>query len=197
MLLKSYVELGRKKKSNGRTTQKVLLIFQVASPHNAPAPQIQSFFAFHSPSVCLLGWCQVFLTRCHRDIASSAEVTAGRGTTEMGKRGGGEKWQNRQFERGGGRRWAIFSLSILQVQRANRYKKSAAVLKKEHGHHGNLDRSLCQNDNCSLLHPHLSHSQIALYSHEYFIFILLKQRSVPFVLPLLCILTRRKNHLVK
>lgn len=54
-----------------------------------------------------------------------------------------------------------------------------------------MDGGWFQNDNCSS--PSSSLSQIALYSHEYFIFILLKKRSVPFVLPLLCILTRSSS----
>lgn len=46
-----------------------------------------------------------------------------------------------------------------------------------HRHHGNFDGSLCQSDNCFLLLPQLPHSKTALYSHEYFIFILLKKEK--------------------
>lgn len=38
-----------------RTTQKALKVLHVASPCNAAAPQLQSYFAFHSPKVCQLG----------------------------------------------------------------------------------------------------------------------------------------------
>lgn len=46
------------------------------------------------------------------------------------------------------------------------------------------------------LYPHLSLSlslSKAVCGHEYFIFLLLKKRSVSFVLPLLCILTRSSS----
>lgn len=106
------------------------------------------------------------------------------------KTGGGEKWQKTDSSNGNGIRWAIFTCS--PGSRSQQVLEEFRCPKRGPAHHENLSvvskwqlfsSPSSSRSRCSL-------SKIALCSHEYFIFILLKKRSVAFVLRLLCILTR-------
>lgn len=131
-----------------------------------------------TPSVCQLGWRQVFATCRHRDFAKSAGGTIERREEET------------DSSNGNGIRWAIFTCSpgskSEQVLEEFRYPKRGPA------RHENLSVvskwQLFSSPSSSRSRRSLS--KIALCSHEYFIFILLKKRSVAFVLRLLCILTR-------
>lgn len=65
-----------------------------------------------------------------------------------------------------------FSAVCSSGSKSQQVHEECSCPERGRGHHGNLDGSLCQNDNCSPSSSHslsLAHSEIALYSHEYFI----------------------------
>lgn len=102
--------------------------------------------------------------------------------------------KDRQFERGGGIRWAIFSLHCLFF----RFKEPTGARRVQLSRRRvwttwKFGWSLVSRWQLFSIFISLSCSKIALYSHEYFIFILLRKRSVPFVLPLPRILMRSSS----
>lgn len=129
----------------------------------------------------------LLVTRCHGDTTNSSNAE--------------ERTKDNQFER----MWDRMSFFFFSFTACSSGSKSQQVQdessrsERSQGHCGNLDEGSCEMTTV-LLHPYLSlplfHSKIALCSHEYFIFILLKI-SVLFVLGLLCILMRDSFPLLK